>query len=171
MIDDIFADRASPILFICLRIYHPMLDGRSLMEQEVSRHYCEFRYGRYGRYGIFASLPLLTAVLETQTYSVDEFRSATNAYSHKSSLSEFINALTYAGKDCFTIEESLFLLHLINLWKPVKDEQLEADLSGLARQGGSVIYPTVSRQSSYQGREFLDDELQRQARGVETEVC
>ena len=103
----------------------------------MSLHYCLFRYGHYGR---FASLPLRTAVLETQTYSLEGFISA--ARSRNPAVSEFMNGLTYEGKDYFTIEESRFLVQLFACCDPIKDKKLEADLrvlSGLARQGSSVI--------------------------------
>lgn len=101
-----------------------MLDEGSYLDQGKSRRYCEFRYDRYG---VFASLPLATAVLETQSYSLEEFKGAISDYSRNSSVAEFIDGLKYDGKDYFTIEESRFLLHINNCWTPVTDEQLEAD--------------------------------------------
>ena len=41
-----------------------MFDERSLSDQRTSRQYCEYHYGGYG---VFASLPLLAAVLEKPT--------------------------------------------------------------------------------------------------------
>jgi hypothetical protein len=130
------------------------------MEQEMSLRYCLFRYGHYGR---FASLPLRTAVLETQTYSLEGFISA--AGSRNPAVSEFMNGLTYEGKDYFTIEESRFLVQLFSCCDPIKDKKLEADLRVLSGVRSSVIL-----QSSCKGREFLEDELQRQTRGVDPEV-
>lgn len=115
-----------------------MLDERSTLDQERSRYSCEVRYGRYGA---FASLPLITAVVETQAYSVSALRSASYSLSRKPSLTEFINRLTYHGKDYFTVEESLFLLQLVNRYGPVTDEQLETDLQDLSntKRWGSII--------------------------------
>jgi len=136
MIDDFFADRVSSSV-CAFTSYHPMLNERSFMDQEISLQNCRFRYAHYGG---FASFPLRTAVLETQTYSHEGFISA--ARSRNSAVSEFMNGLTYEGKDYFTIEESRFLVQLFAWYDPIKDKKLEADLrelSGVTRHGSAVI--------------------------------
>jgi len=105
-----------------------MLDERSPSAQEISRQRAE---NCYGRYAISASLPLLAAVLETQTR---DFVRAFGENHDSPSLSEFIKALTYDDKDYFTVEEARFLIQLTTWCAPVTDEQLEADRQALSRE-------------------------------------
>jgi hypothetical protein len=119
-----------------------MFHEPSSSTRELSRQHSE---NYYGRYAIFASLPLLVAVLETQTYSVHEFARTfgdSHIYSHNPLLSEFVNGLTSDDKDYFTVEEARFLIQLTTWCAPVTDEQLEWDrqrLSREARQGKNTL--------------------------------
>lgn len=112
-----------------------MFNERSLSDQRISHEYCETHYGHYG---VFASLPLLASVVETQTYSVTGFKSAFQCsgqnHSRNSSLAEFINNLTYDDKDYFAVEETRFLLQLLKRCEPVTDERLEVDQKALSRE-------------------------------------
>ena len=101
----------------------------------MSHQYCE---SHYGHYGVFASLPLLAAVIETQTYSVPEFKSVFQSsdqnHSRNSSLAEFINNLTYDDKDYFIVEETRFLLQLVKRCEPGSK-----NLSREARHGTNMF--------------------------------
>ena len=95
---------------------------------------------------LFATLPLQTAVLETQVYQLQEFQRAFESsgenHCRNPPLSEFINSLTYDDKDYFTVEETRFMLKFIGFCEPVTDRQLKADriaLSREARQGKNML--------------------------------
>jgi len=112
-----------------------MFDEGSALDQRISRQYCEYHYGRYG---VFATLPLLAAVLETQLYSFRDFKSAFESsgenHCRNPRLSEFIDGLTYDDKDYFDVEETRFLLKLNDWCSPISDEQLEADRRAISRE-------------------------------------
>ena len=112
-----------------------MFDEGSALDQKISRQYCEYHYGRYG---VFASLPLLAAVLETQLYSFQDFKRAFESsgenHCRNPRLSEFIDGLTYDDKDYFDVEETRFLLKIVDWATPISDKQLEADRRAISRE-------------------------------------
>jgi hypothetical protein len=112
-----------------------MLFEGSNLHESVSISYCDVRFSCYGN---LACLPIMTAVIATDVYSVSEFEWAFvhsgENHCRNQRLARFISSLTYEDSGYFTIEETRFLLQLHGSCVPLSQEQIEADRREVLRE-------------------------------------
>jgi hypothetical protein len=71
---------------------------------------------KFGGYAVFATFPLTTAVLKSNDYHSETFKTRfqRSGYNHENSplLAEFMTRVVYDDQDYFSTEETRFLLQL-----------------------------------------------------------
>ncbi len=102
-----------------------MLDESNSVLQTLSLFHCD---ARFGCYGMFATLPLHTAVITSNTYDHTRFHLALlRCFQNQctsGNLTSFIRTLDFPDSEFFTFEEFCFLMQTKQVYLPRTQQQL-----------------------------------------------